>query len=100
MHLTEPVLYLSRLVPAGWLNQDVDAVSIKDLILLAGGLFLIWKSVHEIHNKFQGEHDDRDTAGKMSFGGVLVQIAMMDVIFSLDSVITAVGMVQETVSWP
>ena len=57
-------------------------------------MFLIWKSVHEIHNKFQGEQDDRDTTGRLSFGGVLVQIAMMDVIFSLDSVITAVGMVK------
>ncbi len=94
MRLTEPVMHLSQFVPREWLDEQVDAVSIKDLILIVGGLFLIWKSVHEIHNKFQSEHDDQDTAGRLSFGGVLVQIALMDVIFSLDSVITAVGMVE------
>jgi predicted tellurium resistance membrane protein TerC len=94
MRLTKPVLYLSSILPAAWLNSEVDGVSVKDMILLFGGLFLIWKSVHEIHNKFQGPHEERDGAKRQSFGGVLVQIAMMDIIFSLDSVITAVGMVE------
>jgi len=71
-------------------------VSGRDLILILGGLFLLWKSVHEIHNALEGE-DDADVSGspaKAAFGAVLVQIAMLDVVFSLDSVITAVGMVE------
>src|ERR1051325_9823580 len=52
MRLTQAVLHLSQIVPAAWLDPEVDAISVKDLILLTGGLFLIWKSVHEIHNKF------------------------------------------------
>jgi predicted tellurium resistance membrane protein TerC len=72
------------------------AISWKDIILLLGGFFLIYKSTKEIHHKFEG-HDD--TPGKPkkihSFGAVLVQIAMIDIIFSLDSVITAVGMVND-----
>jgi predicted tellurium resistance membrane protein TerC len=81
MKLTTPILHLSQFL------------SVKDLILFTGGLFLIWKSVHEIHNKVQGEHDALK-APAQSFRGVLVQIAIMDIIFSLDSVITAVGMVK------
>lgn len=94
LRLTQPVMHLSSLIPAEWLSGEVDAISIKDLILFSGGLFLIWKSVHEIHNKFQGEHAGGGQGGQLSFGGVLVQIAIMDIIFSLDSVITAVGMVE------
>lgn len=94
MKLTTPILHLSQVVPREWLSEHVDAVSVKDLILLTGGLFLIWKSVHEIHNKVQGEHDGLNAPAQISFRGVLLQIAIMDVIFSLDSVITAVGMVK------
>ena len=71
-------------------------ISLKDIILLLGGFFLIYKSTKEIHHKFEGLED---TPGKpkavASFGAVLVQIAMIDIIFSLDSVITAVGMVND-----
>jgi predicted tellurium resistance membrane protein TerC len=94
MQLTKPVLYLSQVVPQEWLTEAVDAVSVKDLILIFGGLFLIWKSVHEIHHKFQGELGEGNASRPQTFGGVLVQIAIMDMIFSLDSVITAVGMVK------
>lgn len=94
MRLTEPLFHLSAVIPREWLTEHVDAVSVKDLILLVGGLFLIWKSVHEIHAKFQGDEHDRDADGRLSFRGVLMQIAVMDIIFSLDSVITAVGMVK------
>ena len=59
-----------------------------------GGLFLIWKSVHEIHHKFEGGQEHQPAAAHASFSGVLIQIALLDVIFSLDSVITAVGMVR------
>src|SRR5688572_8115055 len=93
MKLTAPILHLSQILPEQWVSEEVNAVSVKDLILFTGGLFLIWKSVHEIHNKVQGEHDALN-APAQSFRGVLMQIAIMDIIFSLDSVITAVGMVK------
>ena len=93
--MTEPFLRLSSLsVPEGWLTTEINEVSVKDLILLVGGLFLIWKSVHEIHLKVVGGEQQRAVADQVTFGGVLAQIAIMDIIFSLDSVITAVGMVQ------
>jgi predicted tellurium resistance membrane protein TerC len=69
-------------------------ISGNELILLAGGLFLIAKSTHEIHNSF-GEHGDSQVAyGRTGFGIVLIQIACLDIVFSLDSVITAVGLVK------
>ena len=68
-------------------------VSGRDLILTGGGLFLLWKSVHEIHNSLEGETDVHGTAAQATLGAVLVQIAVIDIVFSLDSVITAVGMV-------
>ena len=71
-------------------------ISLKDLILLGGGFFLIWKSTKEIHHKLEG-HDEESHGAKAvaSMGAVLVQIAMIDIIFSLDSVITAVGMAKD-----
>ena len=69
-------------------------VSGRDLILLGGGLFLLWKSVHEIHNALEGEEDEHGTV-QATFAGVLVQIAIIDIVFSLDSVITAVGMADD-----
>ncbi len=66
----------------------------KDLILLAGGLFLVAKSVHEIHAKLEAADDDHGGGGKaVNFAGIIVQIILIDLVFSLDSVITAVGMV-------
>ena len=66
----------------------------RDLILLLGGLFLIGKSVTEIHHKLEGEDGEANPTGKkVSFGAVVVQILLLDIVFSLDSVITAVGMV-------
>ena len=67
----------------------------RDLILLVGGLFLIFKTVREIHEQFSGEPYEEIRKGAVTFGSVLFQIALMDLIFSLDSVITAVGMVDE-----
>jgi predicted tellurium resistance membrane protein TerC len=67
----------------------------RDLILLAGGVFLMWKSVTEIHHKLEGPDDGPGAAGgRMGFRSALVQIALLDLVFSLDSVITAVGMVE------
>jgi len=71
-------------------------ISGRDLILLAGGVFLIWKSTHEIHQQLEGESAvDRTLRGAVGIGGVLLQIALIDIVFSLDSVITAVGMASE-----
>lgn len=69
-------------------------LSVRDLILLLGGLFLMWKSVTEIHHKLEGDAGDEHAgAPRVTFGRVLLQIALLDLVFSLDSVITAVGMV-------
>jgi len=65
----------------------------RDLVLLAGGLFLIAKSTMEIHDKLEGQEGSHSSRVYPSFGAILVQIMLLDVIFSLDSVITAVGMV-------
>jgi predicted tellurium resistance membrane protein TerC len=71
-------------------------ISGRDLILLIGGLFLIAKSTHEIHERLEGEEDDSSAAaGAPTFTSVIVQILLLDIVFSLDSVITAVGMVEE-----
>ncbi|MEI9813505.1 MAG: TerC family protein [Acidobacteriota bacterium] len=65
----------------------------RDLILFTGGLFLLWKSTREIHERLEGPEEEHLTGKKQySFVGVLVQIALLDIVFSLDSVITAVGM--------
>lgn len=66
----------------------------RDLILLSGGLFLIYKATHEIHAKLEGEEGHGDARGGATFGSVIVQILLLDVVFSLDSVITAVGMAE------
>jgi predicted tellurium resistance membrane protein TerC len=65
----------------------------RDLVLIAGGLFLLWKSVHEIHQKLEGEEGEATARVTASFWSVIVQIMLLDIVFSLDSVITAVGMV-------
>jgi predicted tellurium resistance membrane protein TerC len=70
-------------------------ISGRDLILIGGGLFLLWKSVHEIHNALEGDESDPSVAAVASFGAVIAQIAIIDIVFSLDSVITAVGLVDE-----
>ena len=73
------------------------AVSGRDLILIVGGLFLLYKSTHEIHQKMEGGRDGVQTpkGAVGTFGGVLLQIALLDIVFSLDSVITAVGMADD-----
>ena len=87
MRLTTPLFHIAG-----------HGFSGRDLILLLGGIFLIWKSVHEIHQRLEGEsavaRKARDVA---NMGQVLVQIALLDIVFSLDSVITAVGMANQVV---
>ena len=68
-------------------------ISGRDIVLLIGGLFLIWKSVHEIHQKLEGEEGHSSTRVQAAFWSVIIQIMLLDIVFSLDSVITAVGMV-------
>ncbi|MBC8031262.1 MAG: TerC family protein [Pyrinomonadaceae bacterium] len=69
-------------------------ISGRDLVLLIGGLFLLAKSTHEIHGSLEGEEGHRSAKVYPSLAGVLIQIALLDMVFSLDSVITAVGMVE------
>lgn len=68
-------------------------VSGRDLVLFGGGLFLLWKSVHEIHQKLEGEEGHGAARVRAAFWNVIFQIMLLDIVFSLDSVITAVGMV-------
>jgi predicted tellurium resistance membrane protein TerC len=92
MGLTAPLFELPRF----WTSAaaDVHGVSGRDLILLIGGLFLIGKATHEIHDKLEGEEDAAGGGGKKrSFAATVFQIILIDIVFSLDSVITAVGMV-------
>jgi predicted tellurium resistance membrane protein TerC len=76
----------------GVFGQEISG---RDLILIAGGLFLLAKSTHEIHDKLEGESGRTTKRIPPSFASVLVQIMLLDIVFSLDSVITAVGMVDE-----
>jgi predicted tellurium resistance membrane protein TerC len=73
------------------------SVSGRDLILIGGGLFLLAKATMEIHGRLEGEEGRASTRVRPSFAAVIVQIALLDIVFSLDSVITAVGMVDEIV---
>jgi len=87
MSLTEP-----------WFSVLGRDFSGRDIILFAGGLFLLWKSVHEIHHSLEGEEDEDvalASAAASSMAAVITQIAIIDIVFSLDSVITAVGLVDE-----
>lgn len=115
--LTEPLFHLTDLgVPAAWMEaaesgtlldqhagsahaghrpDEINSVSVRDLILICGGLFLIANSVVEIHHKLEGPHERQAVPQTVSLGAVLFQIAVLDIIFSLDSVITAVGMANQ-----
>src|SRR5690606_10070214 len=66
----------------------------KDLILLGGGLFLIAKATMELHDKLEGEEHGHEVTGAVTFGSVIFQILLLDIVFSIDSVITAVGMTE------
>jgi predicted tellurium resistance membrane protein TerC len=75
-----------------WLDQPVSG---RDLVLIAGGLFLVWKSTREIHEALEGSEHPANGAVRATFGAVILQIIVIDLVFSLDSIITAVGMVRE-----
>jgi predicted tellurium resistance membrane protein TerC len=72
-------------------------ISGRDLILILGGLFLIWKSTGEIHQSLEGEEEHAADVAKATFAAVIAQIMVVDLVFSLDSIITAVGMVDNLV---
>jgi predicted tellurium resistance membrane protein TerC len=72
-----------------------QVISGRDLILILGGLFLIWKSTGEIHQSLEGEEGEASRAVRATFAAVILQIMVIDLVFSLDSIITAVGMVDE-----
>ncbi len=74
------------------LGQDISG---RDLILIIGGLFLIAKSTHEIHNKLEGMDGECNSKISASFNLVVLQIILLDIVFSIDSVITAIGMVNQ-----
>lgn len=82
--LTEPLIHLGSLAITG-----------RDLILIGGGLFLIWKSTGEVHQLLEGEEGGESRKVVASFAGVVAQIMVIDLVFSLDSIITAVGMVSQ-----
>ena len=84
MGLTEP-----------WLTVFSQAISGRDLILILGGMFLLAKATLEIHHSLEGNEESDPAVGTASLGTVLVQIALLDMVFSLDSVITAVGLVEQ-----
>jgi predicted tellurium resistance membrane protein TerC len=78
-----------------WFTVFAQAISGRDLILIVGGLFLLAKATHEIHNSLEGFDGTDDSAAATSLSMVLIQIALLDIVFSLDSVITAVGLVEQ-----
>ena len=78
-----------------WFRVVGQEISGRDLILIGGGLFLLGKSTYEIHDKLEGEEGHASDRVAASFASVIVQIMLLDIVFSLDSVITAVGMVDE-----
>ena len=84
MKLTEPLFTV--------LSEEISG---RDIILIIGGLFLLAKSTHEIHNKLEGEEGSSDRKVKVNFTSIIIQILLLDIVFSLDSVITAVGMANE-----
>jgi predicted tellurium resistance membrane protein TerC len=84
IRLTEPLFSV--------LGQEISG---RDLILITGGLFLIAKSTHEIHQKLEGEEGGSERRVSASFRSIIIQIMLLDIVFSLDSVITAVGMVDQ-----
>jgi predicted tellurium resistance membrane protein TerC len=91
VRLTSPIFH----IPTFGLLHEPHPVSGRDLILLVGGLFLLWKSTREIHDKLEGEDGVVSSRVTPKFVNVVIQILLLDIVFSLDSVITAVGMARQ-----
>ena len=88
------ITWIMRLEATLWTVFEVD-ISGRDLILIAGGLFLLAKATLEIHNSLEGEQHENSAIGSASFMVIIAQIGIIDIVFSLDSVITAVGMAED-----
>ncbi|MFN9774249.1 MAG: TerC family protein [Burkholderiales bacterium] len=80
---------------ATWFSAFGQDVSGRDVILIAGGLFLIYKAVNELHQRLEGTTDAKGGAVQATLAGVMMQIFVLDMVFALDSIITAVGMVED-----
>jgi predicted tellurium resistance membrane protein TerC len=101
--LAAMVMRIGLLIAIGWVmglttvlfHAFERGISGRDLILLIGGLFLVGKATWEIHDKLEGDEVTRGAGVAVSFAGVIVQVMLLDIVFSLDSVITAVGMAKE-----
>ncbi|WP_426262143.1 TerC family protein [Sphingomonas sp. DC1200-1] len=99
--LVEPVfdLGIAGAVDAHGVPSFETAFSVRDLILIAGGLFLLWKATTEIHHTIDpddsGEVLDKKSSVAMSFGAAIVQILLLDMVFSIDSILTAIGMTDD-----
>jgi predicted tellurium resistance membrane protein TerC len=93
MRLEDPLFRID--LPGLSLGEEVEEISGRDIIMLLGGLFLIGKATLEIHHKLEGEEGGRTNVKAASFASVIVQIMLLDIVFSIDSVITAVGMADE-----
>ena len=91
MGLTKPWFTIPKLL----IMKEALPISGRDLILIVGGLFLIFKSVKEVHEKLEGEHGEATARVAPSFSAVIIQIMLLDIVFSLDSVITAIGMAND-----
>jgi len=98
MAMAARIVMLAVVLMLATLTRPVVAsLSVRDLILLIGGLFLLFKAVHEIHNtvEFRGAEHRPEGKAKGAFASVIAQIVLLDVVFSIDSVITAVGLTQQ-----
>jgi predicted tellurium resistance membrane protein TerC len=92
--LARILMLLILLKLANLTNNILFSLSIRDMILLAGGMFLLWKAVREIHNtiELKDEHHHSLNSGYKSFSSVIMQIVLLDIVFSIDSVVTAIGL--------
>ena len=95
-----PAFKLSDLgIPADWMPEKVDAITWRDVVMILGGVFLLYKATVEIHHKLEGEEDDENKKGSATYAGVMAQMVFLDIVFSLDSVVTAVGMAPKDGLW-
>jgi predicted tellurium resistance membrane protein TerC len=88
-------LFLARFMRIALFTVLAQEISGRDVILITGGLFLLWKSTMEVHQLLEGERGEGSSAVRATFAAVIVQIVLIDIVFSLDSIITAVGLVDE-----